>query len=626
MLALIRSRITMKLTLSLALTLCLVMAGLAGVYFTVVDRLMADQEARAELYRGLNQDLRKQVFRLQARLIDIPKRLRTDPIPALREWAEQTFAVTVRTYQGRDRIVGRFQSRGQRRDVQQENRVVVIADDGGAAIAYGVFEDGRYSDTVEELVLPGADPAAVQAKVDAVLSAATGADGLKARVAELTAALVDDALAAEEARNAIVQRIDGITVKEHAVTETAHAARLVVVGVSLAAVALAILLVWLVMRRMVTDALARLSQTASAIAGNQDVAVGFTHRTDEIGALAKGVARFRETLLEIHALKAEQEAERAAREAGLTARLSGLSAALEQGMGARVAVVTDSTGELVGIAEELDRLAGATHARATESTELAEGSARFTDDVMSVVDSLRLSAERIAAEVQDQRVLTAQVAAEADQVSTVVRDLTETAGAIGSVVGLIEEIANQTKLLALNASIEASRAGAAGAGFAVVAGEVKKLSGETADATQRIAERVDSFHTGIRSAAGAVSSIQARVQAVADGMLKAAGDVDRLSRETASITGNVADVAANARRVAAVNQEVDAAAQETGQMSGQMAALTDRITTAVEDMRDHLRGILADAAARHAEPADSSPVALPARRPPALPQLALAAE
>ena len=626
MLALIRSRITMKLTLSLALTLCLVMAGLAGVYFTVVDRLMADQEAQAELYRGLNQDLRKQVFRLQARLIDIPKRLRTDPIPVLRDWAEQTFAVTVRTYRGRDRIVDRFKTRGQRRDVQKENRVVVMPYDGGAAIAYGVFEDGRYTDTVEELVLPGADPAAVRAKIDAVLSATTGADALKARVAELTTALVDDALAAEATRNAIVQRIDGIAVKEHAVTETAHAARLAVVGVSLAAVALAILLVWLVMRRMVTDALARLSHAASAIAGNQDVAVGFAHRTDEIGALAKGVARFKETLAEIHALKAEQEAERAAREAGLTARLSNLSTALEQGMGARVAVVTASTGELVGIAEELDRLAGAAHARATESTELAEASARFTDDVMSVVDSLRLSAERIAAEVRDQRELTAQVAAEADQVSAAVRDLTDTAGAIGSVVGLIEDIADQTKLLALNASIEASRAGAAGAGFAVVAGEVKKLSGETADATRRIAERIDSFRAGIRAAAGAVSSIQARARAVADGMRKAAGDVELLSGETASITASVADAATNARRVAAVNQEVDAAARETGQMSGQMTALADRITAAVEDMREHLRTILADASARGTEPADSHPIALPDRRLPPPPQLALAAE
>ena len=222
MLALIRSRIAMKLTLSLALTLCLVMAGLAGVYFTVVDRLMADQEARAELYRGLNQDLRKEVFRLQARLIDIPTRLRTDPIPVLRDWAKQTFDVTVRTYEGRDQIVGRFRTRGQRRDVQNENRVVVLADDGGAALAYGVFEDGRYTDSVEELVLPGADPAAVQAKVEAVLSAATGADALRTKVAELTTTLVDDALAAEETRNAIVQRIDGITVKEHAAVSYTH--------------------------------------------------------------------------------------------------------------------------------------------------------------------------------------------------------------------------------------------------------------------------------------------------------------------------------------------------------------------------------------------------------------------
>src|SRR3546814_5475605 len=113
---------------------------------------------------------------------------------------------------------------------------------------------------------------------------------------------------------------------------------MLVVAVSIAAVLLAFLLVWVVMRRMITNALARLSHAASAIAESGDADIGYTDRTDEIGGLARAVARFRETLLEINILKEEQEAERAAREAALAERLTALSEAPEQGMGARVEV------------------------------------------------------------------------------------------------------------------------------------------------------------------------------------------------------------------------------------------------------------------------------------------------
>ena len=72
MLAFVRSHVNVKLTAALAITLCLVLGGLAGVYITVVNTLMAEQEARAGLLRDMNAELRAEVFGLQKKLIAIP--------------------------------------------------------------------------------------------------------------------------------------------------------------------------------------------------------------------------------------------------------------------------------------------------------------------------------------------------------------------------------------------------------------------------------------------------------------------------------------------------------------------------------------------------------------------------
>src|SRR3546814_3709844 len=100
-------------------------------------------------------------------------------------------------------------------------------------------------------------------------------------------------MAAENIRTALVGRVDAISEKERAVAAAEQDVRMLVVAVSIAAVLLAILLVWVVMRRMITNALARLSHAASAIAESGDADIGYTDRTDEIGGLARAVARFR---------------------------------------------------------------------------------------------------------------------------------------------------------------------------------------------------------------------------------------------------------------------------------------------------------------------------------------------
>ena len=92
-----------------------------------------------------------------------------------------------------------------------------------------------------------------------------------------------------------------------------------------------------------------------------------------------------------------------------------------------------------------------------------------------------------------------------------IRQLAESSGRIGEVVGLISDIAEQTNLLALNATIEAARAGEAGKGFAVVASEVKSLANQTGKATEEISAQVCEIQSVTQ---GVVSAIEGFGQTV----------------------------------------------------------------------------------------------------------------
>jgi methyl-accepting chemotaxis protein len=597
MLAFVRSHLNVKLTVALALTLCLVLGALAGVYITVVTTLMAEQEARAGLLRDMNAELRAEVFGLQKKLIAVPDQLQTDPLPILLAWAEQTYPTETRRYEGRDRIVERFTKRGERRDVQQPGGIVVKETEGGVGIAYGLFEGDAFTDTVEEVVLAGADPAVVAARAEELTGAAASPDALTRKVAELKSAIVDEALAAETTRNAILGQIDHIHEAELKVEQTLTRALVLIAAVSLAGVLLANVAVWAVMRYLVTRALSRLSTALRAIAKGEGAEITDTDRVDEIGALAGGIQSFQAALDEIDRMRVQREAERAARERQLAEQLSTLSSEIETGMGARVSVVTDSVEQLVAISAELNALASDTLSRSTESHALAEESAAFIQDVRAVVRNLSDTAQHIARDVRGQRVLTSEVAAEADNVAGAMADLTAAARQIGSVVGLIQDIAEQTNLLALNATIEAARAGQAGAGFAVVAGEVRTLAGQTAEATLRISKEVGGFRASIERVSDAAGAIQERLRSVDSGMGEVADGIESLSEKTETITGTVEDVADRAHRVAGVNEGVASAAEKTGSMSGTMSDSSNRITEALADMRVHLRQILANAGA-----------------------------
>ncbi len=155
-----------------------------------------------------------------------------------------------------------------------------------------------------------------------------------------------------------------------------------------------------------------------------------------------------------------------------------------------------------------------------------------------------------------------------DQVSLRVTDLGERSGEIGKIVGTIDDIAAQTNLLALNAAIEAARAGEQGRGFAVVADEVRKLAERSSIATKEIAGLVSGIQVGVREAVNAMQQGSKEVEVGYKLATDAGGALD--------------DILARSQGVGNQVEQISVAAQELQSLSSGMVEAIDQINRIVE--------------------------------------------
>jgi methyl-accepting chemotaxis protein len=194
--------------------------------------------------------------------------------------------------------------------------------------------------------------------------------------------------------------------------------------------------------------------------------------------------------------------------------------------------------------------------------------------VAAGAEELAASVSEISRQAADALSISTKAVAQADETNTIVSGLAQAAQKIGDVVKLINNIAEQTNLLALNATIEAARAGEAGRGFAVVASEVKSLATQTSKATEEISGQIAEVQNSTTSAVTVIETISQTISRINEISAAIAASVEEQSSVTQSISQNmqvaargVSDINASVGEIATVTQQVDAATRKVKEAS-----------------------------------------------------------
>jgi methyl-accepting chemotaxis protein len=380
---------------------------------------------------------------------------------------------------------------------------------------------------------------------------------------------------------------------------------------------LAVLLgtLWVFMKRGILDRLSFLSSHSDRIANGEMDACLEIHsrvnqrskggRIDEITALGNTLCTLVDNL-KLKIQEADQKSQEAQEEADRAGTcLAEAETAREAALAARREGAVQAAQTLEGV---LTHLGSASEALANQVRQASQGAGSQKDAAAETSMAIN-EMNTVVLEVAKNASLAANTAADArrqategsstvlelvacigrvrDKADSLRQDMTalgKEAQGIGAIISVISDIADQTNLLALNAAIEAARAGEAGRGFAVVADEVRKLAEKTMSATKEVENAITGIQQGTTRH---VTSVKEAAEAIeeASGLAKRSGDaLEGIVRLVTASSDQVQAIAAAAEQQSATSEEMSRAVESISRISQDTAEAMEASDAAVSDL------------------------------------------
>ena len=258
-------------------------------------------------------------------------------------------------------------------------------------------------------------------------------------------------------------------------------------------------------------------------------------------------------------------------------------------------------------AQELSRAADDLRAAARQSSGASDAQSEAAAGMAASVEEMSVSIDQVRDHARDARGVAAsageesraggqvvhssademrQVATAVNEAASTIRELENYSNEISAIINVIREVADQTNLLALNAAIEAARAGEQGRGFAVVADEVRKLAERTSESTHTIATVIDKVQAGARRAAQEIESGVGRVNDGVNLAHQAGDSITGIQAGAERVVAAVADIGSALDEQATAAQEIARGVERIASMSEENSASVRQTSAAAERLHD----------------------------------------
>ncbi|QHF46925.1 methyl-accepting chemotaxis protein [Pseudomonas sp. S35] len=357
--------------------------------------------------------------------------------------------------------------------------------------------------------------------------------------------------------------------------ESAQARSLQLIS-TLLALLVGIIAAWVITRQITRPIQETLAVVERIASGDLSHNIQVTRR-DELGVLQQGIQRMGTTLRELIS--------------GIRDGVTQIASAAEE-----LSAVTEQTSAGVNSQKiETDQVATAMHEMTATVQEVARNAEQASLAAADADGQARAGDKVVAEAIAQIERLAAEVARSTDAMS----HLQQESNKIGSVMDVIKAVAEQTNLLALNAAIEAARAGEAGRGFAVVADEVRGLAQRTQKSTEEIEGLVAGLQNGTQQVANVMNNSRSLTDSSVELTRKAGVSLENITRTVSNIQSMNQQIAAAAEQQSAVAEEISRSIVNVRDVSEQTATASDetakssvelaRLGSQLQQMVSHFR-------------------------------------